>query len=179
MNYGLSRVIGENETGGRIQSDEDYRREAWAFVLAGGALFSHLDYSFSVGHEDGTFVYPRAQPGGGSAALRRQLGVLADFMRGFDLLRMTPQSAEAIAGKLPEGVGGFVLAERGRQVAAYFCRTADKVEAGTPPTTVSLSMPMAAYRVQWLDPISGRVLAGDTSTSPPFGRDIALRALAR
>ena len=38
----------------------------------GGGLYNNLDYSFVAGHEDGTFVYPASQPGGGPA-LRRQL----------------------------------------------------------------------------------------------------------
>ena len=33
-------------------------------MIAGGALYNNLDYSFAVGHEDGSFVYPDTQPGG-------------------------------------------------------------------------------------------------------------------
>ena len=43
--------------------DAAYRTEGWDFILAGGGLFNNLDYSFTVGHEDGTFRYPATQPG--------------------------------------------------------------------------------------------------------------------
>ena len=90
MNNQLNKPIGDNETGFQGIDDGPYRREAWEFILAGGALFSHLDYSFTVGHEDGSFVLPRGQWGGGSPALRKQLRHLKEFMAGFDFLRMKP-----------------------------------------------------------------------------------------
>src|SRR6185436_14171682 len=80
MNFALNKVIGDNETGFKGTGDAHYRMEAWEFLLAGGALYNNLDYSFTVGHEDGTFVYPEKQPGGGNAGFRRQMKVLADFM---------------------------------------------------------------------------------------------------
>ena len=42
-----------------------------SFLLSGGALFNNLDYSFTVGHEDGTDATNKA-PSGGGPALRRQ-----------------------------------------------------------------------------------------------------------
>jgi hypothetical protein len=38
MNYGLNKVIGENETGFKGTNDGHYRMEGWEFILAGGAL---------------------------------------------------------------------------------------------------------------------------------------------
>ena len=38
MNYGLNKVIGDNETGFKGTGDAHYRMEAWEFILAGGAL---------------------------------------------------------------------------------------------------------------------------------------------
>ena len=70
MNYGLNKVIGDNETGFRGNSDSAYRMEAWRFILAGGALYNNLDYSFAAGNEKGDYQYPATQPGGGSIALR-------------------------------------------------------------------------------------------------------------
>src|SRR5262249_4554466 len=46
MNYSLSRVIGDNETGFRGTNNAPYLQEAWEFILAGGGLFNNLDYSF-------------------------------------------------------------------------------------------------------------------------------------
>src|SRR4030095_834367 len=76
MNYDLNKVIGDNETGFRGNTDSAYRMEAWRFMLAGGALYNNLDYSFAVGHETGNFKYPPTQPGGGSKILRKQLSYL-------------------------------------------------------------------------------------------------------
>ena len=39
-------------------------------TLAGGALFNHLDYSFCVGHEDGSFAIKHPTPGGGGGSIR-------------------------------------------------------------------------------------------------------------
>jgi len=43
LNYGLNRVIGDNETGFAGTADFPYRREAWAFLLSGGGLSKHLN----------------------------------------------------------------------------------------------------------------------------------------
>ena len=102
INYGLNRVIGDDETGFRGVADEPYRTEAWDFILAGGGLYNNLDYSFAAGEEDGTFAYPASQPGGGSRALRRQLKILSDFINGFDFIRMSPDNA-VIKGGVPAG----------------------------------------------------------------------------
>src|SRR2546427_424072 len=84
LNYDLNKVIGDNETGFRGTNDLPYRVEAWSFILAGGGLFNNLDYSFTVRHEDGTFVYPSKQPGGGNPVFRKQMKVLKDFIGSFD-----------------------------------------------------------------------------------------------
>ena len=89
-NAHLRGVIGENETGFRGRDDVLYRTEGWAFVLAGGGLYNNLDYSFTAAHPDGTFL-EYTSPGGGSPALRRQLGLLKDFIDSFDFVRMRPR----------------------------------------------------------------------------------------
>src|SRR5207245_1291348 len=90
LNYGLSKVIGDNETGFRGTNDAHYRQEGWEFILAGGGLYNNLDYSFVAGQERGTFIYPDTQPGGGSVALRRQLHILQKFISSFDFIKMKP-----------------------------------------------------------------------------------------
>ncbi len=118
MNYGLNKAIGDNETGFRGTGDDVYRMEGWEFILAGGGLFSSLDYSFTVGREDGTYKYPDTQPGGGTAALRRQLRILRDFIHGFDFVRMKPDNSVIKSG-VPEGVSARALVEPGRAYAIY------------------------------------------------------------
>jgi hypothetical protein len=119
LNWHLNRPIGDNETGFRGTDDEPYRMEAWDFIMAGGALFSHLDYSFSVGHEDGTFPYPATQPGGGGPRLRQAFRALRDFIGSFDFVRMTPDNNVIVGGVHPSYTAR-ALVEPARAVAAYF-----------------------------------------------------------
>ena len=117
-NYALNKVIGDDETGFRGVDDAFYRSEAWEFVLAGGGLYNNLDYSFTVGHENGTFAYPSTQPGGGSRALRRQLKVLRDFMDSFDFVRMSPDDSVIKEG-VPDGGAARALVDPGKAIAIY------------------------------------------------------------
>lgn len=118
LNYGLGKVIGDNETGFRGTNDLSYRVEAWEFIMAGSGLFNHLDYSFTADHEDGTFVYPAKQPGGGNPAFRSQMKVLSDFIHGFDFVKMTPNSSFIKKG-VPVGTTARGLVENGKAYAAY------------------------------------------------------------
>lgn len=129
LNWGLNRAMGDNETGFRGTADAPYRGEAWDFILAGGALFNHLDYSFTVGHEEGTYRYPATQPGGGNPTLRRQFGILSEFIRGFDFVRMRPDHS-VIQGGIPPGGTVRALAEPGKAYAIYVRKAAASGQFG-------------------------------------------------
>ena len=60
-NRGWDRAIGYDETGFAGRDDQTYRRQAWNFVMSGGALFNNLDYSFTVDNEDGNLIKNQAQ----------------------------------------------------------------------------------------------------------------------
>jgi hypothetical protein len=122
-NWSLRKPIGDNETGFRGTGDAAYRTEGWDFILAGGALYNNLDYSFTAGHEDGTFAFPATQPGGGGAALRNQLGYLRRFVDAFDLAKVRPEPARVVGG-VPPGGSAQVLAEGGRLYGVYLRRQA-------------------------------------------------------
>ncbi len=177
MNYGLNRVIGDNETGFKGTNDLQYRAEGWEFILAGGALYNNLDYSFTVGHEDGTFAYPSTQPGGGSPTLRHQLQVLAEFMAGFNFIKMQTQQA-LITGGLPAGATARVLAEPGRAYAIYI--------RGGSQANLKLDLPAGAYRAEWLNPRTGGIMKTEhlnqarlpaSVASPVYTEDIALKLI--
>jgi len=71
LNHSLNRVIALDETGGTDRSDLKYRTEAWKWILAGGAIYDHLDFSFTTDHPDGSAVpLPSGTPGGGGPELR-------------------------------------------------------------------------------------------------------------
>lgn len=177
-NYGLNKVIGENETGFKGTGDTHYRMEGWEFILAGGGLYNNLDYSFVVGHEDGSFQYPPKTPGGGTRALRQQLKVLKDFIHGFDFIKMKPDESVVKGGLSPKG-RARVLSEPGKQYAAYLF--------GGSEAKLSLALPAGKYTAEWVSPLTGKVLKAETITatgpttelaSPNYDPDIALRIVA-
>ncbi len=183
LNYRLNRVVGDNETGFRGTGDTHYRVEGWAFILAGGALYNNLDYSFTVGYEDGSFPLPADQPGGGGATLRRQLRALKAFIESFDFIRLAPLPS-VVAGDLPEGVSAQVLAQPGRQYAVYLYRS-PKDPADT-RLELMLSVPPGRYSAEWLHPATGSVESVDSLhhpggnlrlPAPRFREDLALRLL--
>lgn len=174
-NFALNKVIGDNETGFKGTGDTHYRMEAWEFLLAGGGLYNNLDYSFVVGHEDGTFKYPEKTPGGGNTGFRKQIGVLKDFLYGFDFIRMKPDES-FVKGGLPPNGRARVLSEPGKQYAVYFF--------GGKSVEPTLALPQGNYSVEWISPLTGKVLTTNiieskgapvVLKSPEFDPDIALR----
>jgi hypothetical protein len=196
MNYGLKRVIGENETGFRGKADVIYRTEGWEFILAGGGLYNSLDYSFTTGHPRGDFL-EYASPGGGSPALRGQMRILKDFIHGFDFVRMSPD-AHVVKGVSPAGLAARALSEPGKAWALYLhfppgkegevkfdtaTREGPGAAGRAAEARLSLDLPPGSYRVEWLDTLTGKPGKREslrhgggvvTLASPPFGADIAL-----
>jgi len=173
MNWGLGRAIADDETGFKGSADVPYRPDAWDFLLAGGAVYSNLDYSFRTDNAAGT-AEPKA-PGGGGANLRRQLAILKDFIHGFDFVHVAPDRSLVAAG-LPKDVTARALAEKGKQYA-LFIRGGERVE-------LKLDLPAGAYRAEWVNTLTGAVdkaerldHAGGARMieSPPYKGEIALR----
>jgi hypothetical protein len=173
-NYGLNKALGLNETGFKGTGDDYYRKQAWEFLLAGGGLYNNLDYSFCVGHEDGTFSVKAPTPGGGGPKLRRQLRLLAEFLRKFDFIRMKP--AKDLVSGVPKEVAFQALAESAKQYAIYL--------GSTKEVHMQLQLPKGTYEGEWLDAVSGQYVklprldhAGDKLMikPPDFAEDCALR----
>jgi hypothetical protein len=177
MNYGLNKVIGDDETGFKGTSDFVYRKEAWDFILAGGAIYDNLDYSFTADTPDGTFQLPPKQPGGGGVALRTQLSILRKFIGGFDYLKMTPDNS-AIVGGVPAGGSSRVLTRAGQAYAmAIYIH-------GGKQANLTLHVPEGKYKVEWVNTLTGKIdkseeveTTGDTLkvSSPSYEEDIAVR----
>jgi hypothetical protein len=143
LNYGLGKAISSDETGFLGLRDAAYRRQAWNFLLAGGSAFNSLDYSFSVGHEDGSDGEPNG-PGGGSRTLRRQLGVLGEFLRNLPLIEMTPDTHI-----VKHAAGAYARAlSSSRGVYAIYLD-------GAGPIEVTLDLPAGEYLGEWLNPENG------------------------
>ncbi|HYK90127.1 MAG TPA: hypothetical protein VE398_15235, partial [Acidobacteriota bacterium] len=187
-NYGLNRIIADDETGFRGKEDSLYRTEGWDFIIAGGGIYSSLDYSFTPPHPDGTFAGYKS-PGGGSRELRRQLRILKDFIHGFDFVRMAPHNDVIVGGTVRASLGGApaqakvttrVLAEPGKAYAVYV--------SGGNTAELAVKLPAGRYLAEWIDTRTGKVAGTDqfehtggtrSMTAPPYSEDIALRILAR
>ena len=118
MNYALNKVIGDNETGFAGAKETPYRMEGWDFIVAGGALYNNLDYSFTNGYETGTYQYPDTQPGSGNPTFRQQLRYLRDFMYSFNFVKMKPENS-IIKNGVPAGVTARALVEPNKAYAIY------------------------------------------------------------
>jgi len=178
-NYALNRPIAFDETGFKGTQDLPYRTDAWEFMLAGGAVYSNLDYSFTAGHERGDFPVPDKQPGGGGPQLRAQLAILKRFVDGLDFVHTSP-SNEVVKGGVPEGAAVHVLAAPGRVYALY-------LRGGT-QATLELDVPAGKYRAEWVNPRTGALEKPQELVhnggvlklaSPAYTEDIALRLVAR
>jgi hypothetical protein len=145
LNYGLGKALSYDETGFLGRSDETYARQAWNFMLAGGSVFDGLDYSFTVGHEDGTDAAPNG-PGGGSAELRRRLRILSEFLQGLPLLDLVPDPTTV---KQAGGVSAHMLSSSKGEYAMYV--------DGNGPTEITLTLPAGEYALAWVDVSSGEV----------------------
>jgi hypothetical protein len=174
-NYRLNIALADDETGFAGQSAQPYRREAWLFLLAGGAMFSHLDFSFTVAHPDGTApVAGTTTPGYGGRDLREQLGFLRRFLTEMEVWRLVPiQMGEVFAG---EAGKGQAMGDPGRLYALYLAED-------TPGAKRDLSLPPGEWSLRWLDPIRCRDIKTETVqhdggplalTTPEHGGEAAL-----
>jgi hypothetical protein len=185
MNWKLDRAIGNNETGFDGPSDAIYRVQGWDFLMAGGALYNNLDYSFVAGQEDGTFAPPEATPGGGSATLRRQLGYLRAFFDAIPFGQMKPATVQG-----PEGASVRGLELPGKVYAVYMHhgrvvkdgKPRYQVDGEAASREVILTVVSGNYEARWRDPRSGKDIKLDKATagselrltSPVYAEDIAL-----
>ena len=174
-NYGLNRVIGDDETGFAGSEPKPYRLEGWDFIIAGGAVYSNLDYSFSVGHEDGTAKINA--PGGGGPVLHKQLKILIDFINGFNFIKMKPNDS-VIKGGIPDKATTRALVQKGRAYAVYI--------NGGSEAQLQVELPKGKYRADWVNTKTGKIDKKETFDhpgsnrtlkSPNYKNDIALRVL--
>lgn len=145
MNYGWNRPVNFDESGFAGSSDSTYLRQAWQFMMAGGAIFNNLDYSFYVGKEDGTGE--NKAPGGGSTNLRKQLAYLRGFIESLDFVKMQPDFE--VVNHSP-GTQVQAISQPGIQYAMVFTGVASKV--------VKLKLPKGKYNFEFVSPYSGKSL---------------------
>ena len=157
MNEGLNKAIGLNETGFDGADDATYRIQGWDFLMAGGVLYNNLDYSFAVGGMRTALIPTHRQPGGGSAALRRQLRTLREFFDSLPFLRMKPAN-DAIKGEVPPETSVRALGEAGKTCRLRPPRTHRaewpryQVDQAEREIDLRLDLPGGAYVVECQSP---------------------------
>jgi hypothetical protein len=145
-NLHLNRVVGFDESGFAGTKDLVYRRQAWAFILAGGGLYNNLDYSFFVGKENGTGI--NEAPGGGSTSFRSQLKILSELLHSMNLKKVSPAkdliygSPGIISSALHDGSGGYLI---------YL------VAAGKANSKIKMNIEPGSYSIQLISPITGEI----------------------
>lgn len=168
------RPVAFDESGFAGPDDTVYRRQAWRFLMAGGAVFSGLDYSFAAGFETGTAA--NDAPGGGSAALRSQLGVLRRTLESTGLVALAPDARVVAESR---DAATLALSQPGRQYLIY-------VE-GPGKTDLIVDLPAGRYDATWLNARTGRVDRQEQVTgggrrlleSPDYVTDVVVRITRR
>ncbi|RYD24273.1 MAG: hypothetical protein EOP88_00855 [Verrucomicrobiaceae bacterium] len=173
-NLSLGKALGDDETGFAGKEDFAYRREAWEFLFSGGALFNHLDFSFTATREDG--IASQSAPGGGGPGIRRQLGVLRWFVEEMPLVDLQWQP-DLVSGGVPAGTTATAIGKPGSAYGIYL--------AGGTQTDLVLDLPAGTYRGRWIDPRSGLARSevaefvhgggGRTLSSPTYNEDLVLQ----
>ena len=172
MNYGWERPVSFDESGFAGSSDSTYLRQAWQFMMAGGAVFNNLDYSYYVGKEDGTGS--NNAPGGGSTNLRKQLTYLRDFIESLDFVKMKSDFQVVVHSP---GSEVQALSQPGFQYAMIF--------TGNSTKWVKLNLPKGKYNFEFISPFTGNPVKKGFFTQskkgiyelklPEFGEMIALK----
>jgi hypothetical protein len=154
-NWHWNKALGCNETGFSGSQADPYRRQAWRFIFAGGALFNNLDYSFTVGNESGLDSLNNA-PGHGSPGFRKQLRFLRTFLEGFDLVSIKPFPQALSWAK---GVQTTHVLRDGRGRYGIYCE-------GFQPFQLKTNVPAGRYRVEWWNTKTGQLLQQNVRSLP-------------
>lgn len=168
-NYHLKVALADDETGFAGQSATPYRKEAWRFLLSGGGIYSHLDYSFTTGHPDGTYDDWQQTPGYGGPDLRQQLAFLRHFLEEIEVWRLEPHNE--IFPWIARETGAHVMADLGRLYVLYLSQR-------YPDATLVINLPAGVYTVQWLDPVGCQPLHTETIDHPGQRLQLTLPAAA-
>ncbi len=148
----LHGILGFDET-----SDVDFgstiaqvRSDAWQFLLSGGAVYDHLSWTYTPTDARGTSAVGQLT--------RQHLKVVKDFVASLPLVRMKP--LHAAVRQLARETYAYVLAEPGNVYAMYL-----KSKDGVRQLMLEMDLPQGCYQVQWIDPLSGAVIASRQCTS--------------
>jgi hypothetical protein len=176
LNYQHNCVLAFDETGGSDRSDRKYRSEGWDFIITGGAVYDHLDFSFTTSRPNGSFFpLPGNTPGGGGPQLRQQLAVLKRFIESLEFVHMKP-SDNLLKSPPAKNQSIRILANHGKSYAVY-------IQGGS-TAKIDLEIPPGDYFGEWINTKTGAIertvtvsakAPVTTLESPSFSEDVALR----
>ena len=184
--YGRNKPIELNETayypfwykGDKVA---DSRVEAWEFMVGGGASFNHLNGVFTVENPAGNTP--------DNAQILGALRSLKEFIHSFNFLKMHPDISFVRDG-IPPGTYCRGMSRAGQQYALYHHHSTGgegsmyTVTPGDYSEDLMLDLPAGTYKIDWVEPATGKVLKTDTvnhpggslkSATPRHSVDIALR----
>src|SRR5688572_18251123 len=143
--YDLKEPLAFDETETDRPTDV-VRREAWAFMLSGGAAYNHLDSSFMIDDEKGAGGAEWFGKRNDYRELRRQLGHLKQFLESVEFIRLAPRAD--LFRSVPKGLKAYGIADPGRTYLVYL--------DGKGPASLALTAPDGTYRAEWVNPQTGR-----------------------
>jgi hypothetical protein len=174
-NFSRNLPISFDENGFAGTGADTYRIEAWQFLLAGGAVYDGLDWTFEVGHEDGSGQDLSGIPSMNAIGFKSQMKILKDFMFSFDLANLVPGNS-IITGGIPGGAYARALVKSGSQVAIHM--------VGGSQANLAVNLPANSYTAEWINTKTGAIdktetfnhsSGSKTLVSPIYSQDIALR----
>ncbi len=174
-NYAFNLPVSFDETADGCDAP-DRRTEAWAFIMAGGAVYSNLDWSYAVDDQSGRGRNPEGKRRSG-LEVKQQLSILKHFMDDFDFIHAKPMATGKIA-HLPETVLYFGLENPDELVVYFLKRRVTEIV----PTTLAVTP--GTYELSWIDPLDGSLvnkLEGVTAEKnlalkfPEFPDDLVLK----
>ncbi|HVG02296.1 MAG TPA: hypothetical protein VM842_05365 [Nitrospira sp.] len=182
--YGKNKVLALDETLGPLYdaSASDVRVEAWEMLIGGGAVYNCLSWEFTSDNPSGTVA---------NNLILDQLKVLKNYYHGWNFLKMSPHK-EIVTSGVPGGAQMRALVELGQQYIVYLHHgrrdldTRYTVSPGSHQANLSVDLPAANYRIEWINPADGNALSGQdiahgggnrTFSSPQYSEDILLQIL--
>lgn len=175
-NYALNKPISFDETA-EGQNAPDRRREAWAFMLEGGAVYDNLDWSFT--HDDATGlghnIIGKRQSG---KEVRDQLAVLIKTISSFNFIKSKPIDS-SYRSDLPSAIAFHGLMIDGKDYLIYFIKNKPVQSAQW-----AMNLPPGNYQMKWIDPIDGKLIRQESFVHtgnkkeikiPSFADDLLLR----
>lgn len=148
-NYQFNLSVSFDETADGCDAP-DRRTEAWAFMMAGGAVYDNLDWSFAIDDQSGRGRNPEGKRRSG-LEVKEQLSILKHFMDDYDFIHAKPMNAGRILN-MPETVLYYGLENKDETVVYFLKRSVTVIrQAG-------LTVPPDSYELTWMDPLDGSII---------------------